>query len=79
VLAGVFYEKTHLSDQDLWNFFAMGMLINVVCAIDLLSFPDTWAQGLCQLPEKASAIKAASQALADHHRGDQAVNKEVVA
>jgi AcrR family transcriptional regulator len=79
VLAGVFYEKTHLTDQDLWNFFAMGMLINVVCAIDLLSFPDTWAQGLCQLPEKASAIKAASQALADHHRGDQAVNKEVVA
>jgi AcrR family transcriptional regulator len=79
VLAGVFYERTHLSDQDLWNFFAMGMLINVVCAIDLLSFPDTWAEGLCPLPEKVNAIKAASQALADHHRGDQAPNLEVIA
>jgi len=71
VLAGVFYERTHLSDQDLWNFFAMGMLINVMCAIDLVSFPDAWAQDLCQLPEKGKAVKAASQALADHHRGDQ--------
>jgi AcrR family transcriptional regulator len=79
VLAGVFYERTHLSDQDLWNFFAMGMLINVMCAIDLLSFPGTWAEGLCQLPEKANAIKAASPARADHHRGDQAANKEVLA
>ncbi len=79
VLAGVFYERTHLSDQDLWNFFAMGMLINVMCAIDLVSFPGSWAQGLCQLPEKVDAIKAASQALVDHHRGDQAANKEVLA
>jgi len=71
VLAGVFYERTHLSDQDLWNFFAMGMLINVMCAIDLVSFPDAWAQDLCLLPEKGKAVKAASQALADHHRGDQ--------
>ncbi len=79
VLAGVFYERTHLSDRDLWNFFAMGMLINVMCAVDLLSFPSTWAQGLCQLPEKANAIKTASQALADHHRGDQAPNRGGIA
>ena len=79
VLAGVFYERTLLSDQDFWNFFAMGMLINVMCAIDLLSYPDTWAEGLCQLPEKVKAIKTASQALADHHRGDQAANEEVLA
>ena len=57
----------------------MGMLINVVCAIDLLSFPDTWAADLCRLPEKVNAIKAASQALADHHRGDQSTNEEVPA
>ena len=57
----------------------MGMLINVMCAIDLVSFPGSWAQGLCQLPEKVDAIKAASQALVDHHRGDQAANKEVLA
>ena len=37
-------------------------------------FPSTWAQSLCQMPEKVNAIKAASQALADQHRGDQAPN-----
>src|SRR5271155_1505659 len=46
VLADVFHERTHLSDEDLWNFFAMGMLINVMCAIDLLSFPTKWAESL---------------------------------
>ena len=79
VLAGVFYDRTHLSDDDLRNFFAMGMLINVMSAIDLLSVPEPWAQSLCQLPEKAEAIKAASQALADRHHGDQADNQEVPA
>ena len=54
----------------------MGMLINVMCAIDLAVLPEQWAQGLCQMPEKMSAIKAASEALADHHRGDQTINQE---
>src|SRR5450631_618383 len=43
VLAGVFQDRTHLSDDDLRNFFAMGMLINVMSAIDLLSVPEPWA------------------------------------
>ena len=48
----------------------MGMLINVMSAIDLLSIPDHWAQNLCQMPEKAQAIKAATQALEAQHRAD---------
>ena len=31
------------------------------------------------MPEKADAIRAASQALADHHRVDEAENQEVSA
>jgi AcrR family transcriptional regulator len=79
VLADVFYERTHLSDDELRNFFAMGMLINVMSAIDLLSVPEPWAQSLCQMPHKADAIKAASQALADHHHVDRAATQEVPA
>jgi AcrR family transcriptional regulator len=79
VLADLFYERTHLSDDELRGFFAMGMLINVMSAIDLLSVSDPWAQSLCQLPDKADAIRAASQALADHHQAVQAADQEVPA
>ncbi len=79
VLADVFYDRTHGTEDDLRQFFAMGMLINVMSAIDLLSVPDLWAQSLCQLPEKAAAIKSASQALADQRLVDQAANQEVPA
>ena len=40
VLPGVFYERTHMSDDELRGFFAMGMLMNVMSAIDLLSVPE---------------------------------------
>jgi AcrR family transcriptional regulator len=79
VLAGLFHRRTHLSDEDLLSFFAMGMLINVVSAIDLLSFPDKWAESLCQVPEKAEAIKSASAALANDRRGRPGTNEEVPA
>jgi AcrR family transcriptional regulator len=79
VLADVFYERTHGSEDDLREFFAMGMLINVMAAIDVLSVPDSWAQNICEIPQKANAIKAASQALADHHQVVQAENQEVPA
>jgi AcrR family transcriptional regulator len=79
VLAAMVTERTHLSDDELRNFFAMGMLINVMSAIDLLSLTDTWAQNLCQMPEKAQAIMAASQALSAQHRADEAMNAEVPA
>jgi AcrR family transcriptional regulator len=79
VLAEVVNERTQLSDEELRAFFAMGMLINVMSAIDLLSLPDHWAQNLCPVPEKAQAIRAASQALENHHRADQATTTEVPA
>ncbi len=79
VLADVFYERTHGTEDDLREFFAMGMLINVMSAIDVLSVPDSWAQGICEIPNKANAIKAASQALADRHQVDQDENQEVPA
>ncbi len=79
VLAEVVYERTGLSDDELREFFAMGMLINVMAAIDLLSVPEHWAQNLCQMPEKAQAIKDATQALKAQHRADQAANAEVPA
>ncbi len=78
VLAEVFYERTGLSDDELRHFFAMGMLINVMAAIDLLSLPDNWAQKLCPVPEKAQAIKAAVQAL-EADRADRAASTEVPA
>jgi len=79
VLADVVYERTGLSDDELRGFFAMGMLINVMAAIDLLSVPEHWAQNLCQMPEKAQAIKDATQALQAQHRADRAANAEVPA
>jgi AcrR family transcriptional regulator len=79
VLQQVVSERTHLSDDELREFFAMGMLINVMAAIDLLSVPDTWAQNLCLAPEKTEALRAASQALQAQHRADRAANEEVPA
>jgi AcrR family transcriptional regulator len=79
VLAQVVYERTHLSDDELRQFFAMGMLINVMSAIDLLSISDHWAQSLCPVPEKAQAIRAASQALKAPHGAEGAANAEVPA
>lgn len=79
VLQEVVVDRTGLSDDDLRQFFAMGMLINVMAAIDLLSIPDHWAQSLCHVPEKAEAIKAASQAIEAHRQAEQATNQEVPA
>jgi len=79
VLSDLFYDRTHGTEDDLREFFAMGMLINVMSAIDVLSVPDSWAQSICQLPQKAEAIRSASQALADHHLVDQPATQEVPA
>jgi AcrR family transcriptional regulator len=78
-LQGVFSERTHMTDEELRGFFAMGMLINVMSAIDLLSVPEPWAQNLCQIPEKSQAIKAATEALDAHHRAGRAADEEVPA
>jgi AcrR family transcriptional regulator len=79
VLTEVVSERTGLSDDELRQFFAMGMLINVMSAIDLLSIPDHWAQNLCPTPEKAQAVRAATQALQAQHRADEAATAEVPA
>jgi AcrR family transcriptional regulator len=79
VLQQLAYERAHLTDEELREFFAMGMLINVMAAIDLLSVPESWAQNLCAFPEKTQAVMAATQALEAHHRADRAENAEVPA
>ena len=73
------YERAHLTDEEVREFFATGMLINVMAAIDLLSVPDSWAQNLCAVPEKTQAVMAATQALEAHHRADRAESAEVPA
>jgi len=79
VLQEVFFERTHGSDEDLQKFFAMGMLINVMAAIDLLSVSAHWAQSLCQAPEKVESIQTASQVLDAQRRAGEAANQEVPA
>jgi AcrR family transcriptional regulator len=56
-------EKAHVDEERIREFFAAGMLISVMSAIDLLSVSHSWAQRLCSHPEKAAAIATASMAL----------------
>jgi AcrR family transcriptional regulator len=78
VVADLVRERADVNDDELQQFFAMGMLINVMSAIDLLSVPDDWAQKLCPTPEKARAIRAAAHAL-EARRADGAAETEVSA
>ena len=57
----------------------MGMMINVMSAIDLLSVSDHWAQSFCPAPEKAEAIRAAVEAIKARQRAERALNEEVSA
>ena len=79
VLQQLVCERAHLSDEEVRDFFAMGMLINVMAAIDLLSVSDHWAQSLCPVPEKVQAIMAATQSLEAQHRADRDEIAEVPA
>jgi AcrR family transcriptional regulator len=60
-------ERTHLPEEVIRQFFALGMLISVMSAIDLLSIPEEWAQSFCPDAEKVQAIILASQAIGDRH------------
>jgi AcrR family transcriptional regulator len=71
--------RTGLPDEDLRTFFAHGMLINVMSAIDLLSISEPWAQTLCPVPEKAQAIQTATQAIKAKYQAELAENAEVPA
>jgi AcrR family transcriptional regulator len=71
--------RTGLPDEELRAFFAQGMLINVMSAIDLLSISEPWAQTLCPEPEKAQAIRTATQAIKAKYQAELAENTEVPA
>jgi AcrR family transcriptional regulator len=60
-------DKVDLTPEEISNFFAHGMLISVMSAIDLLSVHETWAQSICPSPDKAEAIGRAG--LNIHHNG----------
>ncbi len=79
VLWHLVHERTHLPDEELRRFFSMGMMLNVMSAIDLLSLPDHWAQSFCPTPEKITAIQAASQAIKEQRSAELATSTEVPA
>jgi AcrR family transcriptional regulator len=79
VLQMIFLDRTGGTEEDLQGFFAMGMLINVMAAIDLLSIPEQWAQNLCLVPEKSAAIQTASQILEAQRLIGEDANQEVPA
>lgn len=79
VLWHLVYERTHLPDEELRRFFSMGMMLNVMSAIDLLSVPEHWAQSFCPTPEKITAIQAASQAIKEQRSAELAKSTEVPA
>jgi hypothetical protein len=81
VLWHLVHERTGLPDDEIRAFFAMGMMINVLCATDLLSVSDHWAQSFCPViaehPEKAEAVRNAASAVA--RRRQESVTEEVSA
>ncbi len=79
VLWELVHARTQLPDEDIRNFFSMGMMINVMSAIDLLSISEHWAQSFCPMPEKAQAIQHATQALKAQRCAELAAHAEVPA
>src|SRR6202050_1797957 len=55
-------DKLGLDEEMIQDFFANGMLISVMSAIDLLSVKESWAQSICPGMEKFEAMKAISNA-----------------
>jgi AcrR family transcriptional regulator len=56
-------DKLGLDPEMIQNFFANGMLISVMSAIDLLSVKEAWAQSICPGLENFEAKNALAQAL----------------
>jgi len=79
VLWHLVHERTQMADGEILRFFSMGMMMNVMCAIDLLSVNEHWAQSFCPTPDKLSAIRAASQAIKDQRLASLAPTEEVSA
>jgi len=55
-------DKLGLDPEMIQNFFANGMLISVMSAIDLLSVKEAWAQSICPGMDKFEAMNAISDA-----------------
>jgi hypothetical protein len=55
-------DKLDLDPEKIQDFFANGMLISVMSAIDLLSVKEAWAQSICPGKEKFEAMNALSAA-----------------
>jgi hypothetical protein len=55
-------DKLGLDQEMIQDFFANGMLISVMSAIDLLSVKDEWAQSICPGMDKFEAMNAMSDA-----------------
>ena len=79
VLWHLIQERSGISDDEIRHFFAMGMMMNVMSAIDLLSIPEHWAQSFCPMPEKITAIQAASRAIKDQRIAELNRTEEVSA
>jgi len=79
VLWHLVHERTDLSDDEIRQFFSMGMMMNVMSAIDLLSVNEHWAQSFCPTPEKLTVIRAASQAIKDQRIAELSPTLEVTA
>jgi AcrR family transcriptional regulator len=79
VLWHLVHERTQLDDEELLRFFSMGMMMNVMSAIDLLSVNEHWAQAFCPSPGKINVIRAASQAIKDQRIAELATTTEVPA
>ena len=79
VLWYLVHERTHLPDEEILRFFSMGMMMNVMSAIDLLSVHEHWAQSFCPMPDKIAAIRAASQAIRDQRVAELTLTTEVPA
>ncbi|MGH9096907.1 MAG: TetR/AcrR family transcriptional regulator [Acidimicrobiales bacterium] len=71
-------ERLGLDEESVRQFFAVGMMISVMSAIDLLSIPEHWAQSFCPQPEKLAAVAAAGRAL-EERRSEANIDTEVSA
>jgi AcrR family transcriptional regulator len=57
-------ERSGMNEDELREFFAHGMLLSVLSAINMLAIPEPWAQAFCPDPEKLEAMTQAAHAVA---------------
>ncbi|HEX4245692.1 MAG TPA: helix-turn-helix domain-containing protein [Acidimicrobiales bacterium] len=57
-------ERAEVDEEELRNFFAHGMLLSVLSAINMLAIPEQWAQVFCPYPEKQEKLRSAGAAAA---------------